>query len=77
MANIINGEVIFHCECCHKEVKRKAEPSDYLGRCIMPNGWGYWRILTNFMEFCDNYDCQSVLDRCTVDYPIDNAPTKN
>jgi hypothetical protein len=66
MTNIISGHVIICCAVCGKEYKRKATRKDYLGKIKMPVGWGYLRILSDFTEFCDNLDCQNVLDKSTL-----------
>jgi hypothetical protein len=55
--------------CCGKTFQRQADTSDYYGKIVMPNGWGYWRILSDFKEFCDSPECQDVLDKCTIGYP--------
>jgi hypothetical protein len=68
MADIVNHKVLFNCICCGKTFHRPAEVADYLGKIVMPKGWGYVRILSNFTEYCDSPECQIVLDKCTVGY---------
>ena len=72
MADLNNHEVIFHCASCHKEVRRPATGLDYLGYVTMPVEWGYMRILTDYIEFCDNEKCQDILDRSTIGFNVDN-----
>lgn len=73
MAQIIKHRVIFNCVCCHKEINRQANSHDYLGRIIMPKGWGYLRILNDFKEFCNDKKCQDVLNKCTVGFQVDQV----
>jgi hypothetical protein len=62
MAQLKYDIVTFSCTVCNKELRRKAQSLDYLGKFKLPENWSSYHVFNKGLDFCPERKCQEIFN---------------